>query len=147
MLNEEQKKLVEENHKLIWFVINKYHLNADEYWDILAIALCKAAKRFNPSKNIKFSTFATHCITMAAFGELRKSLKKPKIVPYDEKKVKGSYEDCYVDLDCLNEIEKKVATLKVQGYNHVEISKIVNVNKNKVTKILNDIKCKIGGNT
>lgn len=57
MLDEQQKKLVEENHKLIYYTLNKYKLNPEEYYDILAIGLCKAAMNFDPKRS-KFSTFA-----------------------------------------------------------------------------------------
>ena len=57
MLDENQKKLVEKNHKLIYYTLNKYKLNPEEYYDILAIGLCKAAMNFDPERS-KFSTFA-----------------------------------------------------------------------------------------
>ena len=57
MLDEQQKKLVEENHNLIYYALNKYKLNEEEYYDILAIGLCKAAIKFDPERS-KFSTFA-----------------------------------------------------------------------------------------
>ena len=43
MLTKEQKELVENNHKLIYYYIHKNGLSVDEYYDILAIGLCKAA--------------------------------------------------------------------------------------------------------
>ena len=57
MLDEQQKKLVEENHNLIYYALGKYRLNQEEYYDILAIGLCKAAIAFD-SERSKFSTFA-----------------------------------------------------------------------------------------
>lgn len=57
MLDEKQKKLVEQNHKLIYYTLKKYKLNPEEYYDILAIGLCKAAIAFDPKRS-KFSTFA-----------------------------------------------------------------------------------------
>ena len=57
MLDEQQKKLVEKNHNLIYHTLNKYKLNQEEYYDILAIGLCKAAIAFDPKRS-KFSTFA-----------------------------------------------------------------------------------------
>ena len=57
MLDEQQKKLVEKNHNLIYHTLHKYKLNQEEYYDILAIGLCKAAIAFDPERS-KFSTFA-----------------------------------------------------------------------------------------
>ena len=58
MLTKEQKELVENNHKLIYYYIHKNGLSVDEYYDILAIGLCKAALNFDESKGIKFVTYA-----------------------------------------------------------------------------------------
>ena len=57
MLDEQQKELVEKNHNLIYHTLHKYKLNEEEYYDILAIGLCKAAIKFDPERS-KFSTFA-----------------------------------------------------------------------------------------
>ena len=57
MLDEKQRELVEKNHKLIYYTLRKYKLNEEEYYDILAIGLCKAAMNFDPERS-KFSTFA-----------------------------------------------------------------------------------------
>ena len=46
-MTEEQKKLAEENHSLIYFYARKYNMSKQEFDDmygILAIGLCKAAR-------------------------------------------------------------------------------------------------------
>jgi len=65
-MTPEQKKLVEENHSLIYWFMSKHHLSMDYYGD-LAVGLCMAAINFDPSLGVKFSTYAvkalyTHCI-------------------------------------------------------------------------------------
>lgn len=42
-LTEEQRKLVEDNHDLIYEYANENNISIDEYYDVLAIALCDAA--------------------------------------------------------------------------------------------------------
>lgn len=61
MLTAEQSMLVEQNHNLIYHYINAHDLTIDEYYDILAIALCKAAEAYDPSKGVCFSTFTYRC--------------------------------------------------------------------------------------
>ena len=46
-MTEEQKKLVEDNHNLIYWLLHKYGLSIDDYYDIVAIGLCKAAIDYN----------------------------------------------------------------------------------------------------
>lgn len=60
-LNNEQQELIEVNHNLIYEFAKKKHLFIDDYYDILAIGLCKAAMVFNPEKG-EFSTIAFRCM-------------------------------------------------------------------------------------
>ena len=60
-LNDEQRKIVENNHDLIYGYAHKMGISIDEYYDILAIGLCKAAKAFDESKG-RFSTLAYCCM-------------------------------------------------------------------------------------
>lgn len=60
-LTTEQQKLVEQNHNLIYDFAKRKNLNIDEYYDILAIALCKAAQTYNNKKG-EFSTIANTCM-------------------------------------------------------------------------------------
>ena len=55
MLTATQKKLAEDNEKLIWYTLYKYNYRpARDWYGIAAIGLCKAAQAYNPAK----STFA-----------------------------------------------------------------------------------------
>ncbi len=60
-MTEEQKKLAEENHNLIYFYARKYHMSKQEFEDmygILAIGLCKATRDYDESRGRAFSTVA-----------------------------------------------------------------------------------------
>ena len=57
-MNDEQRKLVEDNHNLIYAFLHKYNLSIDEYYDVAAIGLCKAAIMFDKKKECTFSTYA-----------------------------------------------------------------------------------------
>ena len=56
-LTDAQRKLVEDNHNLIYFYAHKKGLPIDEYYDLLAIGLCVAAKVFQEGK-YSFSSLA-----------------------------------------------------------------------------------------
>ena len=55
-LNTEQKKLVEDNHDLIYGFLTKYKLDFSTWYDVCAIGLCKAGMAYDGSN--RFSTFA-----------------------------------------------------------------------------------------
>jgi DNA-directed RNA polymerase specialized sigma subunit len=56
-LNAEQKQLVADNHNLIYGYAHKKKLDLDEYYDILALGLCRAALSFDSNKS-SFQTYA-----------------------------------------------------------------------------------------
>ena len=58
MLTEEQKRMVEENHTLIYWYCHKYNLDIEEYYGLFAIELCRAVQLYDPTKS-KISTYIT----------------------------------------------------------------------------------------
>lgn len=61
-LTPEQQTLAAENHNLIYRFAQTREINVEEFYDILAIALCKAAKVFDDSRGLRFSTLAFRCM-------------------------------------------------------------------------------------
>lgn len=55
-ITDEARKLVEENHNLVYSFLYKYHLDVEEWYDLAAIGLCKAANTYNNDKS-GFSTY------------------------------------------------------------------------------------------
>lgn len=62
-LNEEQRKMVEDNHNLIYQYLIDKHLPQDEYYDVAAIGLCRAALCYDKTKGINFSTYVYQSIS------------------------------------------------------------------------------------
>ena len=145
-LTEEQKKVVEENHNLIYWFAKKYHVPIEEYYDVLAQGLCMAAYHYDPSK-CSFSTYAYLCMNTEMHVEYRKTLRKSEIpqgnifhyenawqlsdlIPTNEKtenKVidKISYENLISLLnDILNDKDKEVLNYILNGLTMREIAKI-----------------------
>lgn len=77
MLTAEQKKLVEDNIKLIYFALRKFNYPVEEYYDVAAIGLCEAAEKFDPSKGGKFSPYAVQGIRTRLYQESRKNKSHP----------------------------------------------------------------------
>lgn len=67
------EKLVLDNLKLIYFVINRMQLfdKADYYYDVGLIALIRAAHAFDEGKGYSFSTFATTAIQNEILKDIR----------------------------------------------------------------------------
>lgn len=72
---KEQAKLVEDNHNLIYYMLNEMHLPEADYYDVAAIALCKAAMTYEPKRGA-FSTCACRYIRWALIAQLRTEDRK-----------------------------------------------------------------------
>ena len=164
-LTEEQKKLVEENHNLIYWFAKKYHVPIEEYYDVLAQGLCMAAYHYDPSK-CSFSTYAYLCMNTEMHVEYRKTLRKSEIpqgnifhyenawqlsdlIPTNEKtenKVidKISYENLISLLnDILNDKDKEVLSYILNGLTMREIAKIEGTSHQAIHNRMKKIRDKV----
>ena len=164
-LTEEQKKLVEENHNLIYWFAKKYHVPIEDYYDVLAQGLCMAAYHYDPSK-CSFSTYAYLCMNTEMHVEYRKTLRKSEIpqgnifhyenawqlsdlIPTNEKtenKVidKISYENLTSLLnDILNDKDKEVLSYILNGLTMREIAKIEGTSHQAIHNRMKKIRDKV----
>lgn len=77
-MTDEERKLAEDNMKLVYFVINKFYPQYSQDEDVASIGmigLLKAAEMWEPSKGA-FSTIATTAIKSEIRNELRKRRAK-----------------------------------------------------------------------
>lgn len=59
MLTEGERKLVEDNHDLIYMIADCLELEIDDYYGLLAIGLCHAAQKYKKRKRAyEFPEFA-----------------------------------------------------------------------------------------
>ena len=164
-LSEEQKKLVEENHSLIYWFAKKYHIPIEDYYDVLAQGLCMAAYHYDPSK-CSFSTYAYLCMNTEMHVEYRKTLRKSEIpqgnifhyenawqlsdlIPTNEKtenKVidRISYENLISLLnDILNDKDKEVLSYILNGLTMREIAKIEGTSHQAIHNRMKKIRDKV----
>ena len=164
-LTEEQKKLVEENHSLIYWFAKKYHIPIEDYYDVLAQGLCMAAYHYDPSK-CSFSTYAYLCMNTEMHVEYRKTLRKSEIpqgnifhyenawqlsdlIPTNEKtenKVidRISYENLISLLnDILNDKDKEVLSYILNGLTMREIAKIEGTSHQAIHNRMKKIRDKV----
>lgn len=70
-LNDERKEFVAQNHNLIYAFLHANKLSVEDWYDIAAIGLCKAALSYDTSKS-RFSTYAYKCMWNEVKIEIRK---------------------------------------------------------------------------
>lgn len=74
-MSEQQASLVENNVKLVYYLVRKSFLENGDYDELIStgfIGLVKAAKTFDEDKQIKFATYASKCIVNEILMFLRK---------------------------------------------------------------------------
>lgn len=142
-------------------------MDVEEWYDIAAIGLCKAANTYNNDKS-EFSTYAYKCMYTTIIMEKRKenamrTIPQNQIVYYENQVNESSkdndtstflnYIPCKQDIEnetisalSLENIEnelvgnkKKVFLLLREGYTQCEISKIIGISKQRVSKIKQEI--------
>lgn len=77
-LNDAQRKLVEDNHNLIYSFLNSHNLSLDaveDWYGTAAIGLCKAAMIYDEKKGYKFATLAYIVMDNEVKKEMRNSRK------------------------------------------------------------------------
>lgn len=140
-LNDEERKFVEENHNLIYSFLRKYGFSMEEYYDIAALGLIEAVKRYDPSRGA-FSNFAYICMLNKVRMEMRKVRSRNKRIETISLNIeleKSSLEDFLPDADTVESIYlhneyverieklpeklKTVVILLASGYNQIEIAK------------------------
>ena len=141
-LNDEQRKLVEQNHNLIYSAMTKCGIRRqdfDDYYGFAAIGLCKAAIDYDKTRSKSFSTYAYLCIQneITVYNKYRFRQKRKgnmntisynhMLDDWDEDKnekniiFKLNFQDkCYT----LNNKDRMIVDLKSKGYTYQEIAKM-----------------------
>lgn len=160
-ITEERQKLVEENHNLIYHMCRKYNLSIEEYYDILAIALCKAAIAYDKNTGYSFATYACKSMFNAYLAHIRytKSSRRNGVtislndIIYENSNGDSdivlediisnnldAYDECiFLDFSKLDERQRKIIELRMQGYNQIEIADLFNISQATVTRTLSKI--------
>ncbi|BED92959.1 MAG: RNA polymerase sporulation sigma factor SigE [Candidatus Paraimprobicoccus trichonymphae] len=70
-----RKTLIMHNLKFVVYILKELDLLDDDLLSVGTFGLIKAANSFNPSKHVKFATYASKCIKNEIFLQLRKNEK------------------------------------------------------------------------
>ena len=166
-LSLERQNLVRDNHNLIYGFAKSRGLNPEEYYDILAIGLCKAGVLFDPERGCNFSTLAYKLMQNECFMYWRNTYVGLNKIPqnlvfsYDspvfEKKDDRKYADLINDLfgsyqidtttaelkefiESLSEQERLILYYSVNGYTQLEMARRVGISQSYISRILSKIK-------
>ena len=101
VLNDAQRKLVEENHSLIYKYLNSRNLSMDsieDWYGTAAIGLCQAALCYDPNKGIKFSTLAYVCMDNSVRTIMRDGRKNVAIFASLDDSIPGTTDCVLADI-------------------------------------------------
>ena len=154
-LTKEQQDFVTKNHNLILSYLGKHNLSYEDYYDILAIALCKAALKYDAKKGIAFSTYAFKCFYNAVSAYVR-NLKNRKrhtdnlIHITDENEDSVFFNSITLNVDSASDIikltdkydlfsyltpkEKEAYEYLRQGYTQAEIAKMLGKSRQNISR-------------
>lgn len=168
-LNDEQRKLVEQNHNLIYSAMRKFGIKEkdfDDYYGLAAIGLCKAAVDYDATRTKSFSTYVYLCIqneiTVYNKWKFRQRRDIRKVVSYnqllndwDENDKEYSFllnddkdfeENSIFRLIfkdksyIINNKDRMIIALKAQGYTIKEIGQAINMSAPAVHKRLKKLR-------
>lgn len=170
-----QQKLVVDNMALAPYVVNKYfphitYFEKEDMYSIGYIAMCRAARDFDPKRGWKYVTLAGKYIRMAICNEIQKATRARRDVrncatTFDqlatspsgrETETLGSFIPAVDDaetitdaklliewLDSQCETDAKVVRLHIAGYSQGEIAREVGMTQSSVSRHLSAAKFRI----
>lgn len=161
-MSEYKQKLITDNMKLVYHIINKYYPTFTGNEDVIQegmLGLCKAAETFNDEKST-FSTYASTCILnqIKMWFRINKKhnghLSLDYVLKSEEGETLTTLETLFGDEDVdyvdyksvfgnLSETEQAVCELLEQGYKGYEIAEKLGKSRIAISKIKNKIKCKV----
>lgn len=123
MLTDKQNKLIEENISLAHYFVKKIHLKFssrytyDELFGFGIDGLLRAARGFDESKGLKFSTYGSRCI----YGEVLDKIRDDRFYPIE--KSRNERLKCMNNLLSVNALVNSDENSKVQYLDKFEDSK------------------------
>ena len=158
-LTDTQRLLAEQNHNLIYFCLKKFHFDdIEEYYDIAAIGLCKAAATYRKDRGT-FTTYACMVIRNELYHACRKKQvmavslyteygnDTDSLALIDTLAGVGNMENDVVDsllflqaYQTLTEKEQSVVRLLIRGVKQQDAGKAAGCSQAQVSRILKKLR-------
>lgn len=152
MLSKEQQKVIENSIWVVNTALKKQGLQSDKDLRQSAILyMCKCLERFEPDKNIKWTTYAYKSVSLYIKKTHSKDVKKNSIYVNDDitslnlpMETPNMFDEAKhiinnLKAHCTPE-ECKIIELKLQGYKIVEISSLMQCSVRKISSSIKSIK-------
>ena len=166
-LTESQRELAGKNHNLIYKFAKIKEADLEEFYGVLAIGLCKAARAYDASSGYKFSTLAYRCMDneykMYWRGELSsRHIPSNMIVSYNKMMedndgksaeflgiISNRLDSCSLDYSrvetleffrSLSDIQKIVLNGLMYGYRDTELAEYTGFTRSYIGKVKRDIR-------
>lgn len=164
-LTKDQQELVEKNHNLIYHTIRRCGVRQEDFYDVCAIGLCKAASKYDENK-ATFATFAVRCMVNEIKLQQRKEMalirscdRCPERLDavitnsngdeFTQAEFMTTGLSAYDELvtfnlsDILTARELYIAELKYKGYDQSEIGDLLGISQSMVSRHLLKAKNKL----
>ena len=158
-MTEKEKRLVEDNMKLVYFIINKYYpafIHDEDLKQIGMLGLCKAAMTFDETKGL-FSTYSFRVIKNEIGMEFRRrrNLSQTISLNYEIEGPDGNHSELinsivgdndvdYFDFKAfyvrLAATDKAIVDARMNGQNQKKIAEILGVGQPCISRRINSIK-------
>lgn len=143
-LNDEQRVVVEENHKLIYWYAHRRNLDLEEWYGLLAIELCKTVVSHDSERGTLSTYYKIRCDNLVN-KEYNKSKAKKNthngITTLDN--IQVGYEPCIEEqIECIDFLtnSNEILYLRYLGYTQMEIAEKLGVTQSYISKILGKMK-------
>ena len=164
-LTPEQRKLAEKHHNFIFYFMKRKGLDQEEFYDILAIALCKAVRTYDPSE-YAFATYCYRCFENALRMYIRDNKRRVQSAPFSAFEIHDDSGDidnvieetvsCEKAIQTFDELEtymamegfvsripeklRQVLDLHIKEYTQQEIAEILGISQPQVSRSLAKIR-------
>lgn len=164
-LTPEQRKLAEKHHNFIFYFMKRKGLDQEEFYDILAIALCKAVRTYDPSE-YAFATYCYRCFENALRMYIRDNKRRVQSAPFSAFEIHDDSGDidnvieetvsCEKAIQTFDELEtymamegfvshipeklRQVLDLHLKEYTQQQIAEILGTSQSQVSRMLAKIR-------
>jgi len=151
MLNEEECKLAEDNHNLIYEYAHRKGLDLEEWYGELAIVLCECTTKWDPSRG-KLSTLFNIMADNVMKNEWKKDGRQKRnsngeVLSLDEMVElipSHNINDVEYECDWENHLEREVVKMTLAGYTQAEIGDAIGNTQPYISRILKRFKERVG---
>ena len=147
-LTEQQAKMVEDNHNLIYGYANKKGLDLDEWYGLLALELCKTVPKYNPKRSALSTYYYLRCdsLVKVEYDKTQAQMRSHNGIFELDDNLLADDDDSTEERMLLKAMMKygheEVIKLRYEGYTQSEIAEKLGVSQPYISAILDEVYAK-----